>query len=99
MINCAHPSRFADVLAAGETWVTRIRGLRANAPKCSHAELDAAIELDDGDPVELGREYRARVKAMPHITVLGGCCCTDHKHVEAIAKACAIDPYGAALAA
>jgi S-methylmethionine-dependent homocysteine/selenocysteine methylase len=99
MINCAHPSHFADVLTPGETWVTRIRGLRANASECSHAELDAATELDDGDPVKLGREYRAMVKAMPHITVLGGCCGTDHRHVEAIAKACAIDAYSAALAA
>lgn len=99
MINCAHPSHFVDVLTPGEAWVARIRGLRANASRCSHAELDAASELDDGNPAELGREYRAIVKAMPHINVLGGCCGTDHRHVEAIARACARDAYRSALAA
>jgi homocysteine S-methyltransferase len=34
-------------------------GLRANASKRSHAELDSSPDLDIGDPVELGREYRA----------------------------------------
>jgi homocysteine S-methyltransferase len=99
MINCAHPSHFVDVLVPGEGWVSRIRGLRANASKCSHAELDAATELDDGDPAELGQEYRAILKAMPHINVLGGCCGTDHRHVEAIARACATDASRAVMAA
>ncbi len=89
MINCAHPTHFSDVLEAGAPWVHRIGGLRANASKRSHAELDAAADLDDGDPVELGREYEALLKKLPHVNVLGGCCGTDHRHVEAIAHSCA----------
>ena len=88
MINCAHPDHFADALARGGETVERIRGLRANASRCSHAELDAMTELDAGDPAELGRLYRAIRERRPGITVLGGCCGTDLRHVAAIAAAC-----------
>src|SRR3546814_19364348 len=57
MINCAHPTHFEDALKAGEGWVKRIGGLRANASRLSHAELDAAEALDDGNPNELGQPY------------------------------------------
>jgi len=89
MLNCAHPTHFADVLAAGESWVKRLRGLRANASRRSHAELDAAADLDDGNPVELGQQYADLRRKLGHINVLGGCCGTDHRHVEQIAFACA----------
>ena len=87
MINCAHPTHFAGTLADGGAWTQRIRGLRANASKCSHAELDAMTELDIGDPEELAREHRSLLATMPQLTVLGGCCGTDHRHVTAIADA------------
>ncbi len=89
MINCAHPSHFSGALDVGAPWVKRIRGLRANASKLSHAELDASTDLDDGDPAELGREHAELLRLLPHINVLGGCCGTDHRHVAAIAEACA----------
>jgi S-methylmethionine-dependent homocysteine/selenocysteine methylase len=88
MINCAHPTHFEDVLAAGESWMDRIRGLRANASKASHAELDEAEELDAGHPAELGAQYGRLRQLHPSLDVLGGCCGTDERHVEAIAKAC-----------
>lgn len=88
MINCAHPSHFASALHAREAWVERIRGIRANASRLSHAELDVATELDDGDPDELGREYAQLVAACPQLTILGGCCGTDDRHVAAIARHC-----------
>jgi len=88
MLNCAHPTHFADALGAGESWVKRLRGLRANASRRSHAELDAATDLDDGNPQELGRQYAELRRKLAHITVLGGCCGTDHRHVEQIAFAC-----------
>jgi len=87
MINCAHPSHFQKVLE-GEAWPGRIRGVRANASRMSHAELDQAEELDDGDPAELGIQYLALQARLPHLNVLGGCCGTDHRHVEAICRAC-----------
>ena len=88
MLNCAHPTHFDDVLSAGETWLGRIRGLKANASTMSHAELDEAEELDDGDPVELGGQFHELMAKLPNLIVLGGCCGTDHRHIEAIANAC-----------
>lgn len=88
MINCAHPDHFDGALQAGEGWVRRIRGLRANASRLSHAELDEAIELDAGNPAELGRQYRELRNRLPQIAVMGGCCGTDHRHIEAICHAC-----------
>jgi homocysteine S-methyltransferase len=88
MLNCAHPTHFADVLAKDEAWTRRLRGLRANASVRSHAELDAAPDLDAGDPVQLGKQYRELRGRMKQFTVLGGCCGTDHRHVEQICFAC-----------
>lgn len=88
MVNCAHPSHFRDELSGG-AWLQRIGGVRANASKMSHAELDAAPELDAGDPEELGRDYRDLMRLLPNLRVLGGCCGTDHRHIAAISRACA----------
>lgn len=84
MINCAHPSHFTQTLDGAGAWITRLGGIRANASKCSHAELDEAEELDDGNPVELGADCAAIHRTHPHINVLGGCCGTDHRHIEHI---------------
>jgi S-methylmethionine-dependent homocysteine/selenocysteine methylase len=89
MINCAHPTHFAHVLGADEPWLGRIKGLRVNASKCSHAELNEAPSLDIGDPLELGRENAALRRLLPGLTVLGGCCGTDARHIEEIARAAA----------
>jgi S-methylmethionine-dependent homocysteine/selenocysteine methylase len=88
MINCAHPTHFADVLTVGEPWLARIRGIRANASTKSHAQLNESAELDDGNPEELGSQYRELRDRLQYLNVLGGCCGTDHRHVEAICKAC-----------
>lgn len=88
MINCAHPSHFRQELMGNELWLDRIRGIRANASRMSHAELDEAEELDDGNPVELGDDHRELRRLLQRLNVYGGCCGTDHRHVEAIANAC-----------
>lgn len=90
MVNCAHPTHFEHVLADGGPWIGRLRGIRANASSKSHAELDAATELDSGDPVALGAEYASLVSRFPQLTVLGGCCGTDDRHVQEIARACIV---------
>lgn len=89
MINCAHPDHFAPALKEGESWAARIRGLRANASRMSHAELDEAAELDAGDPQEFGSLYETLRSRFPLLTVLGGCCGTDHRHIDAVSRACA----------
>jgi S-methylmethionine-dependent homocysteine/selenocysteine methylase len=90
MINCAHPTHFSGALTAGSDWVKRIRGIRANASARTHAELDEATELDAGDPVDLGRKYRELREGFGHLTILGGCCGTDHRHIEQICNACLV---------
>ena len=87
MINCVHPTHFDAVLDTDEAWPERIRGLRANASTLSHAELDEAEELDDGDPDDLGDRYAALRARLPRLNVLGGCCGTDDRHVAAIRDA------------
>ena len=88
MINCAHPTHFENALRNGDPWLERIGGIRANASRMSHAELDEAEELDDGNPSELGAQYRDLRSLLPNLFVMGGCCGTDHRHVEAIHSAC-----------
>lgn len=89
MINCAHTSHFADALEADKPWRQRIRGLRANASRMSHAELNNSPELDPGDPRELGADYAALKRTvLKHLNVFGGCCGTDERHVEQMALAC-----------
>lgn len=88
MINCAHPTHFEHVLVGDAGWLGRIRGLRANASRKSHAELDAASELDIGEPQELGQDYARLCARLPNLRVFGGCCGTDHRHLTAICDAC-----------
>jgi homocysteine S-methyltransferase len=86
LINCAHPSHFAHILDSSPT-LKRIRGIRANASKRSHAELDESPDIDIGDPNELAHDYRLLRATLPHLSVVGGCCGTDHRHVDAICTA------------
>lgn len=88
MINCAHPNYFSQALQAGknEQWTKRIKGLRANSSCKSHAELDEAIELDRGNPQELGIEHKKLKEVFHQLNVFGGCCGTDEEHVLAIAS-------------
>ena len=88
MINCAHPTHYESRLMSGEPWVERIGGMRANASRLSHAELDKATELDDGNPAEFGRQFAGIRSRLPRMNVLGGCCGTDHRHIEQIAMSC-----------
>ena len=87
MINCAHPTHFAGALSDGGPWLERLRGLRANASTLSHAELDEAEDLDDGDPADLGRRHAELRGTLPNLTLLGGCCGTDIRHVTSICDA------------
>ena len=87
MINCAHPSHFEEAVGQNAAWLKRIHGVRANASTKSHAELDVATTLDAGDPIDLGKRYRALRGSLPAMNVLGGCCGTDHRHIAAICEA------------
>jgi homocysteine S-methyltransferase len=83
LVNCAHPTHILPALDGGP-WQQRIGGLRVNAATLSHAELDAAEELDDGDPEQLAADQEPLLDAFPRLEVLGGCCGTDARHVAAM---------------
>ncbi len=87
MINCAHPTHISSALDHDGPWRRRLAGLRANSSARSHAELDEATELDEGDPAELGAQHAAMHDRLPEVRVLGGCCGTDARHVAAILSA------------
>lgn len=88
MINCAHPAHFAALMTGNEPWTRRIRGIRANASRRSHAELNESPDLDAGNPAELGLELADLRARRPRLTILGGCCGTDERHVAAICESC-----------
>ncbi len=94
MVNCAHPDHFRGALAAGEEWLSRIGGVRANASRLSHAELDEAEELDEGDPDEFGRLYGELARLLPNLKVVGGCCGTDFRHVGCVSRELHLAPAG-----
>ena len=86
MINCAHPDHFQNILSDAP-WMNRLKGIVANASRCSHAELDEATELDAGNPTELGQQLAEFHRSYPNINILGGCCGTDMRHITCIAQA------------
>jgi S-methylmethionine-dependent homocysteine/selenocysteine methylase len=86
MVNCAHPTHFADVLDDGP-WLDRVRGVRANASRKSHQELDEAEELDEGDPAELADAYVALRGKLRAMNIVGGCCGTGARHVATVCRA------------
>ncbi len=84
MVNCAHPTHITAGLADPGEWRSRIVGVRANASTLTHAELDAATELDEGNPSELARAQETLQQYLPNLAVIGGCCGTDARHVAAM---------------
>jgi len=84
MINCANPAHFMNILCKDRPWIQRIRGIRANASLKSHKELDNAAVLDDGNPIELGWQYKILSDMLPNLNILGGCCGTDSRHIKEI---------------
>ena len=84
MVNCVHPAHFVRDLDGPMR--ARIGGIRANASRLSHAELDLATELDDGDPEEFGHFYATFGRFLPNLRLVGGCCGSDHRHVGAACR-------------
>jgi len=92
MINCAHPTHFEHIFEPDAPWAARVRGVRANASTKSHAELNEAETLDDGDPDDLARRHDSLRRGLPTLSVVGGCCGTDHRHVAAICRTLLVEP-------
>lgn len=90
MVNCAHPDHFERVLHNSQDWKSRIRGIRANASCKSHTELDESTELDRGNPEQLAEDYSRLQKILTNLNIYGGCCGTNHEHVQAICSSIAL---------
>jgi homocysteine S-methyltransferase len=94
MVNCAHPLHIAPAVQDGGDWTARISGVRANASTRSHAEMDAAPDLDEGEPAMFARELVGLREHLPALELLGGCCGTDVRHITEIASAAATERRG-----
>ena len=84
MVNCAHPQHVLRAFDDPGPWVERIRGMRSNASTQSHAELDEAESLDEGDVELLVSSHRTLEEQLPALEIVGGCCGTDARHVAAL---------------
>jgi S-methylmethionine-dependent homocysteine/selenocysteine methylase len=89
IVNCAHPTHVAPALEGDgdpddRAWLGRIQGLRPNASRMSHAELDEASELDEGNPGELATGVDTLRAKLRYLRIVGGCCGTDSRHVAAL---------------
>jgi S-methylmethionine-dependent homocysteine/selenocysteine methylase len=84
LVNCAHPSHIERALSEAGDWPSRIAGTRANASTAGHVELDEGTRLDDGDPAEFASAQRKLNARLPHLSILGGCCGTDARHIAAL---------------
>jgi homocysteine S-methyltransferase len=79
-VNCAHPTHFTRAMTDAD-WAARIAEVRPNASSMTHEELDAMTELDAGDIDLLASSLDAVRAKLPGLSVVGGCCGTDARHV------------------
>ena len=86
MINCAHPTHFEHVLDPEAPWAARVRGVRRMRRRRAMQSWTKPRTLDDGDPDDLARRDDSLRPGLPAMSVVGGCCGTDHRHVAAICR-------------
>jgi len=84
LVNCAHPSHVLPGLVGLGDRAGRIHGVRSNASTQTHAELDEAETLDEGDLDLLVATHRELEERLPALEIVGGCCGTDARHVAAL---------------
>jgi homocysteine S-methyltransferase len=85
MINCTHPTEFEPGLTPGD-WIARLGGFMPNAVAMETLDLCTLGHLEDGDPAELGAQMADLARRFPHISVWGGCCGTDGRHIGQITR-------------
>jgi S-methylmethionine-dependent homocysteine/selenocysteine methylase len=84
LVNCAHPAHVELGLTGPGRWCERLLGMRYNASARSHAELCESTELDAGDPDLLAAAHQRLTPLLPHMSIVGGCCGTDARHVATL---------------
>lgn len=84
-LNCTHPTEFASSLPIAD-WTRRLGSFMPNAVAMELLSLCSLGHLEDGDPVELGKQMAALAERVPSVNVWGGCCGTDARHIKEIAQ-------------
>ena len=84
-VNCSHPTEFAPALAGG-SWTNRLGGFMPNAVALELLTLCSLGHLEDGDPEELADQMAELARRFPNVTVWGGCCGTDARHIGEITR-------------
>jgi S-methylmethionine-dependent homocysteine/selenocysteine methylase len=84
LVNCAHPDHIERAVSIPGRWRERVVGLLSNASTQSHAQLEEATVLDEGDPHLLAAAHSRLEPLLPGLSVVGGCCGTDSRHVAAL---------------
>jgi homocysteine S-methyltransferase len=89
MINCTHASVFRSAMRneinSSPLVRERVIGLLANTAALSPEELDASPELVEEAPETFGSAVSA-LHGELGIKVLGGCCGTDQRHIDCLAR-------------
>jgi methionine synthase I (cobalamin-dependent) len=89
MTNCVHPTIVYEALSQpfneNETIRSRFLGIQANTSPLSYAELDHSQDLKSSEPIEFA-EAMLRLYKDKQLKILGGCCGTDNRHMEEVAK-------------
>ena len=84
-VNCVHPTVFRQAIDQAQSISDRLIGLQANTSAKSPEELDGLDYLDTSDPKDFAESIVSLHKKFG-IKIIGGCCGTDHRHIEAIAN-------------
>lgn len=89
MTNCVHPSILFKALSQpfnrNEMIAERFLGIQANTSPLSYAELDDAVDLKCSEP-EIFADEMWKLSEISNIKIWGGCCGTDNRHMECVAR-------------
>ena len=88
-VNCVHPLVLREALSppANRTSLVaeRLKGIQANASPQAPEELDRKAEMVSEDPERLA-EAMIGLRVDHGLKIFGGCCGTDERHIEALAR-------------
>ena len=88
-VNCVHPSVLVEALGAGQIAGTpllrRLVNFQANTSALPPEELDNSPHLHEENPQRFAATM-AEVGSHFGIPILGGCCGTDTRHIEQMAR-------------
>lgn len=89
MTNCVHPNIVYEALSQpfnnNDIVRSRFLGIQANTSPLSYTELDGSLDLKCSEP-EAFAEDMMRLRTISRIKIFGGCCGTDNRHMDQVAR-------------